>query len=314
MRAIISDVRAVLAVLALAAGCAELGVVSDGTSISVGQTNHGYLVAGARLPDHGEGFTTRDVWVKRNNRYGTDEMVDLLTGVARRMHARFHDVRIVVADLSSNGGGGAYRFHASHQSGRDADLLYYMRDASGQPFEADAMHVFDRHGVARDGSGLRLDVPRTWLLVKELVNAPEANVQYIFMYEPLAELLLDHARKIGEPADLIARARLALRQPGDSAPHNDHLHVRIYCSDADRAYGCVDRGPMELLAEDEARQESWLAQVTDVLTHTAPEAQALGPSAPAIATPAVVTAAPSDAALRSLLRTRADRIDLGRWR
>jgi penicillin-insensitive murein endopeptidase len=134
------------------------------------------------------------------------------------------------------------------------------------------------------------------------------------MYEPLAELLLDHARKIGEPADLLARARLALRQPGDSAPHNDHFHVRIYCSEADRAYGCIDRGPMELLAEEEARKETWLAQVTDVLTHTAPEAQAQSPSSPALVTPATVAATPSDAALRSLLRTRADRIDLGRWR
>ena len=305
---------AALALFAFAAGCAELGVVSDGTSISVGRTNHGYLLAGVRLPDNGEGFTTREVWARRGNRYGTDEMVDLITGVARRMHARFPDVRLVVADLSENGGGAARQWHASHQSGRDADLLYYMRDASGQPFEPDAMHKFNRHGVARDGSGLRIDVPRMWLMVKELVNAPEANVQYIFMYEPIAEMLLDHARKIGEPADVILRARMALLQPGDSAPHNDHFHVRIYCSDADLAYGCVNAGRMQLLAQDEAHRAAWLAQVTDVLSRSAPNTASVDAAASTITAAATVGATPSDAALRSLLRTRADRIDLWHWR
>jgi penicillin-insensitive murein endopeptidase len=90
------------------------------------------------------------------------------------------------------------------------------------------------------------------LLVKELVAAPEAPVQFIFMYEPIARLLLDHAAKIGEPAAVIAKARLALKQPGDSARHDDHMHVRVYCATADRRYGCVDLGPMELLAEHDA--------------------------------------------------------------
>ena len=42
-------------------------------------------------------------------------------------------IRSFSADLSSRGGGERYAFHRSHQSGRDADLLYYLRDAGGQP-------------------------------------------------------------------------------------------------------------------------------------------------------------------------------------
>jgi penicillin-insensitive murein endopeptidase len=194
------------------------------------------------------------VWIARNNRFGTDEMIALIEGVARRMETQVKDVQLVVGDISARGGGtnGSSEFHRSHQSGRDADLLYYMRDKDGNPFEPDAMHVFDGRGIARDGSGIRIDVPRTWLLVKELVAAPEAPVQWIFMYEPIAQLLIDHAKQIGEPLAIITRARRALKQPGDSARHDDHLHVRIYCSHADRAYGCVDLGPMELLAQREA--------------------------------------------------------------
>ena len=259
-----------LVALGALAGCAELGV-SDGTSVSVGKPNAGYLMNGARVPDKGDGFATRDVWRARDNRYGTDELVALVTGVARRMATQVKDVRLIVADLSAKGGGanGSSEFHRSHQSGRDADLLYYMRDKDGHPFEPDAMHVFDGRGVARDGSGLTIDVPRTWQLVKEIVSAPEAPVQWIFMYEPIAQKLLAHAAKIGEPPQLVARARKALKQPGDSARHDDHLHVRVYCSRADRDFGCVDIGPMDLLAEREAETSEVLALVVQAVAATA---------------------------------------------
>jgi len=243
-------VRALLGAVFVVSACADLGVVSDGTSISVGKPSGGYLIEGARLPDRGEGFITRDVWKRRDNRYGTDELIDLVIGVSRRMATKVHDVRLVVADLSGKGGGeGGREFHRSHQSGRDADLLYYMRDAEGKPFEPDAMHVFDARGVAVDRSGITVDVPRTWLLVKTLVTAPEAPVQYIFMYEPIAAKLIEYAQRVGEPEDIVARARKTLHQPGDSARHDDHLHVRVYCDAADRSFGCVDIGPMDLLAD-----------------------------------------------------------------
>jgi penicillin-insensitive murein endopeptidase len=262
-----------LALAAMLAGCVELGVVSDGTSISIGKASNGYLVDGVRLPDHGEGFITRDVWRARDNRFGTDELIDLVIGVSRRMQRQVHDVKLVVADLSGGGGGQRGAFHRSHQSGRDADLLYYMRDASGQPFEPDAMHVFDGAGRARDGSGITVDVPRTWLLVKELLTAPEAPVQWIFMYNPLARRLFDHAEKIGELEALIARARRTVRQPGDSARHDDHLHVRVYCSTADRSYGCVDLGPMEMLADRQA-EPSPVSVLMTALTASPPPAEA----------------------------------------
>jgi penicillin-insensitive murein endopeptidase len=241
-------------------GCAELGAVSDGTSVSVGKVSGGYLLNAAKLPDQGDGFMTRPVWIARDNRYGTDEMISLITGVARRMKTQIKDVDLVVGDISAKHGGthGSSEFHRSHQTGRDADLLYYMRDKDGHPFEPDAMHVFTGRGWARDGSGITIDVPRTWLLVKELVAAPEATVQFIFMYEPIAQMLIDHAKQIGEPPQIIARARRVLRQPGDSARHDDHLHVRVSCSRTDRAFGCVDIGPMDALADREAEQSEVL--------------------------------------------------------
>ena len=252
------------------AGCAELGAITDGTSVSYGKPSNGYLIDGARIADQGEGFTTREVWKRRRNRYGTDELIEMVTSVAHRMHERIKDVRMVVADLSSLNGGGAYAFHRSHQSGRDVDLLYYMRDADGKPFEADAMHQFDRFGKARDKSGLSVDVPRTWLLVKELVTAPEATVQFVFMYEPIAQLLIDYAKSRNEPEDVILKARRALKQPGDSARHDDHMHVRVYCASDDRQFGCVDIGPLDLLAEREAEQRKTMQAIAQALPRSEP--------------------------------------------
>lgn len=309
-----------LALAVILAGCAELGVVSDGTSISVGKPSRGYLLQGARLPDQGDGFITREIWRARDNRYGTDELVDLVVGVARRMHRVVPDVKLVVADLSGRGGGERLAFHRSHQSGRDADLLYYMRDASGRPFEPDAMHVFNAAGRARDGSGITVDIPRTWLVIKELITAPEAPVQWVFMYEPIARRLLEHAQQIGEPEALIARARKTLKQPGDSARHDDHFHVRVYCSDADRAYGCVDIGPMELLAERQAEPPPVSALMT-ALTTTPPAAGDASPTAASPAGAASISASAAAAAglaapqgLGRLLRTRTDHLSLRGWR
>ena len=35
-----------------------------------------------------------------------------------------------------------------------------------------------------------------------------------------------------------------LAQPGDSAPHDDHFHVRVACTPAERVLGCQDGGPL----------------------------------------------------------------------
>lgn len=243
-----------IAIAALvAAGCSELGVISDNTSVSIGRPSRGRILDGVKLADDGEGFTTKPTWATRGNRYGTDELVDLIVGVGRRL-APGGAARLVVADLSGRGGGERLPWHRSHQSGRDVDLLYFVRDAAGRQVEPDVMRVFTPRGLARDGSGYAIDIPRTWQLVRELVTAPEATVQWVFVYEPIAAQLIAHASAAGEPEALIARARRALKQPGDSARHDDHLHIRVYCAADDRAYGCVDIGPLELLAEREAEQ------------------------------------------------------------
>ena len=101
---------------------------------------------------------------------------------------------------------------------------------------------------------------RIWL------TAPEATCSTSSCTSRSPQLLIDHAKQAGEPEWIIAKVRRALRQPGDSARHDDHLHVRVYCAPTDRQYGCEDIGPLELLAEREAEQNRLIAAITSGVT------------------------------------------------
>jgi penicillin-insensitive murein endopeptidase len=248
-----------LACLALTlAGCPRHGVIDDGTSISYGPSNRGKLMHPARLPSHGEGYWIPPRWAQRGLRYGTDEMIALLVQVGRRMDRDSPGVRMGVADLSPLRGGPS-AWHHSHQTGRDADLLFFATDDAGAAVELRSMPVFDAGGVATLPSDvpdnprtpqdeavqtLHFDAARTWLLVRALIENQVAPVQYVFIADALKQILLDHARVAGEPEALIQKAGFLMQQPGDALPHDDHMHVRILCAASDRVHGCHDRGAL----------------------------------------------------------------------
>jgi penicillin-insensitive murein endopeptidase len=217
--------------------------VNDGTSLAYGWHNDGRLVNAVELPARGDGYLVPTTWARRGNLFGTDELVGLLVRAGRRLAEEVPDTPLYIADLSPRQGGPS-AWHRSHQTGRDVDLIFFARDALGQPLPPPAqMLIYGDDGRTADGL-YQFDVERNWKLVRALLEDPAVDVQYLFIYQPFAKLLVDHARANREPPDLIARADALLKQPGDSAPHNDHLHVRIFCPVSDRALGCKDRGPL----------------------------------------------------------------------
>jgi penicillin-insensitive murein endopeptidase len=229
-----------------AGACASVGRVSDGSSLAYGMHNRGSLAAGAPLPLRGEGYLIPPTWAQRGLHYGTDELVSLVVRASRRVAAELPGATLYVGDLSPRRGG-ASQWHRSHQTGQDADLMFYALDEKGRPWAVPTtMPLYGRDGQTKSGSPLRLtfDLPRNWALVRALLEDPAVDVQYLFVYEPLKEGLLEHAVRIGESPELVAKAREILHQPGDSQPHNDHFHLRIYCPASDRGLGCRDRGPL----------------------------------------------------------------------
>lgn len=248
---------AVFAALALG-GCAYLGVVGDGSSVAWGPPNDGTLVDGARLPPEGDGFVVPARWRARGSQWGTDELVALLVHAGQQVADRLPGSRVGIADLSI-GGGGPSPYHRSHQNGRDADVLFFVRDDRGQPVELTEMRRFGDDGATIDaGPRLHFDAPRTWVLVRALLEAPGPGVKYLFIYAPLRDQLLDHARAIGEPPGIIAWAGEVLGQPSDSALHDDHLHVRIYCPEGDPT--CEDYGARDPRKKPASRPEAQVAR------------------------------------------------------
>ncbi len=235
-----------LAALATTA-CASLGTVTDGTSLARGYCNGGHLHDGVRLPRVGDGYLIPPVWQHRGNNWGTDELVAIVVRAARRIHAESPEGTLYVGDLSPQQGG-ASQWHRSHQTGRDVDLIFYALDEQGQPARPPGnMYRYGEDGwTLRIGKAPRLqfDVARNWLLVRALLEDPVVDVQHLFISAPLRQLLLDHAERAGEPKELVERARLVMQQPVDALPHDDHLHLRIFCPVSDRALGCRDRGPL----------------------------------------------------------------------
>lgn len=241
-----------LAALLASGGCAHLGVVSDGTSVSYGAPNDGVLLDGVRMPDRGPGYWAPSMWRNRGRRYGTRELVEVLAEAAGRVAKELPGARLGIADLSVQGGG-KISHHQSHQTGRDADVLFYVTDARGKAQDATAMHRFNGEGRTLEAP-LRFDVARNWALVRALITSPVVRVQRIFVFEPLAQLLLDHARATDEPGAMLDLARSVMQQPSDAAPHDDHFHIRVGCADNDLPYGCreigrvIDGKPLPLYA------------------------------------------------------------------
>lgn len=76
-----------------------------------------------------------------------------------------------------------------------------------------------------------------------MLSDPTVEVQWIFIHRALAERLLEQALAQHEDLAVIARAAAVLHQPSDAQPHDDHMHVRVYCAAWNRSRGCVDKGP-----------------------------------------------------------------------
>jgi penicillin-insensitive murein endopeptidase len=236
-------VRATLALVALSVGCAGTGLIDDGSSLSFGPPNDGALIEGQALPARGDGYAMPPTWARRGLHFGTAELVAVIVHLGRQLNRRRP---LAVADLSPRSGGPS-AWHRSHQTGRDVDLIFFARDAAGAPAATATMRRYGPDGASipdRPGDPVVFfDVPANWVLVRALIENPIADVQWIFISDDLKQLLIDHAIATAAPPDLIAAAAVLLHQPTRSLPHDDHMHVRIYCAPSDVVLGCEETGP-----------------------------------------------------------------------
>jgi penicillin-insensitive murein endopeptidase len=245
----------VVVALFCSSGCA--GVFGfDGTSDSAGWHARGTLRHPAVLPFEGDGYVVPPPWRARQSNFGSDELVALIVRASREVANAYPGSVAAVGDLSRRNGGESIE-HKSHQSGRDVDIFYYGMNVTGRPeTPRNTMLHYDRAGRAIRWSPpqgvkapalpvpeVRFDLRRNWRLVRALLRDPDVEVQWIFVQRDLAALLLQEGLLEGDDPALLARASQIVRQPSDAEPHDDHMHIRLYCDPTDRPLGCVDHGP-----------------------------------------------------------------------
>jgi len=174
--------------------------------------------------------------------YGTWDLVQLLQRAAHRVSMRKPHARLSVGEMSREGGGDLPG-HASHESGRDVDLGFYMLDGQGRPYDAFAFANFDGMGRGLSpNQGLSFDTARNWELVARLLTDGDARVQFLFVAPAIKQLLLAHGRAAHAPEKILQRAARVMVRPNEKHPHGNHFHLRVYCSPLDRPK-CRDRAP-----------------------------------------------------------------------
>lgn len=194
------------------AGEAEADALEPASTVTIGTPSQGWLIAGVRLE------RTDRVWARERSNWGTVEMVDAIRDAVDAVHEQFPgSPPLAVGDLSRDGGG-PFKPHRSHQSGRDADIGYYHKSG------------------ARDGLALvspaTLDAARTWTFLAALIEG--GNTEMVFIDYRLQKPLYEYARKHGGvPEEKLARIFQFPRGKRARAlithlkGHADHMHVRF---------------------------------------------------------------------------------------
>jgi penicillin-insensitive murein endopeptidase len=226
----------------------ELLAMLGTLTTSIGAPAGGRVQGGVRLPSLGPGYRHNP---KRpdNARYGTVETLQAIVKAAAIVDHDLPGSGLTVNDIGLPEGGPISQ-HGSHQAGRDADILFYMQDASGKPIPAVGVPLdpkgqgvdFKDLAIPGDDQKVKIDLPRTWRFVQALIEAAPDQVQRIFVVEHLRGLLLTEAERQRAPKLIRQRFDEMTCQP--SAPHDDHLHVRFFCTPEDLGVGCEDSAPI----------------------------------------------------------------------
>lgn len=232
---------------------AEPLLLAPSLSTSIGGPSNGTIRGAIPLPERGPGFRSNPLRPNASAYFGTVELVQALVRAALVVHEELPGSEVVINDLGF-AEGGPIPHHGSHQAGRDVDVLFYYLDRDGEPWLAKGVPL-DRRGRGfdfgdladpRDDVPVRLDRPRTWRFIAALIehdlSAEETLLQRIFIAEHVRALLLDEAGRARAPSAVRERFEALTCQP--SYPHDDHLHLRFFCSAEDLREGCADSPPL----------------------------------------------------------------------
>jgi penicillin-insensitive murein endopeptidase len=203
---------------------------------SVGSPTAGHLLGGLHLVET-EYLRVEPDDMPGDVRWGLEPLVLMLDRAARSVRHQFPATVTSVGHLSRDGGGDIGG-HRSHESGRDADVGYFVRGQTGKQLLAPHFVAFRADGTAPSWPGAYFDDAKNWTLVSSMIADPEARVTHVFVASWIRARLLAYAEHSGAPVPLRLRAAELMQQPRGALPHDDHFHVRIGCPPHQN--GCVE--------------------------------------------------------------------------
>ncbi len=214
---------------------------SRDVSVSLGTTRDGFLVGGSVLPI-GRSYQVLPVQYGRDLGYGTDELIQVFTRSAERVASEFPGAILHIGNIAQEGGGDI-SYSVSHNNGRDGDLAYYSLNPFGwQTRPPDLVH-FERNLQSREFDGFyRFDVERNAALFDAIQAESGSALQYLFVAKHLRKAILGGLAARGASAESRERLAVSVLQPRGAAPHDDHVHIRLFCTAEDICGGCQDAG------------------------------------------------------------------------
>lgn len=202
--------------------------VEDTASANVGCSDQ-YLHDGVNLPD----LPLFYVRAQPDHSWGSQEMVDLIVDAGRYMSWLMPQAsRFVIGDISRERGG-YLAGHVSHRGGVDADIGIYKK--GGWQSERGFTQL----------APSELDLEANWAMINMMLSTDK--VDFILLDRSLINRLKGYVLSAGllteeEAARIfpIEGSRATWENTGilRHAPHHqDHIHVRVLCSDGSRAGG-----------------------------------------------------------------------------
>lgn len=233
---------------------------SHSTSIGSVSAADARLEGGIRFPTRGPGFVLNPARPNRDGRFTTVEVAQAMVRAASAVHRKFPPGKLRIHDFSRLEGG-KIPHHGSHRNGRDVDIMFYLLDKESNPVPGKGI-VIEPGGSGTDFGDLAnpaddvdytLDVPRTYAFLEALVRDKRAHLQRIFVVEHVRSLLLQYAEQARRPKK--ARTLIGHLTCQPFTPHDDHIHLRFFCTPQDTALGCTEMQPIYPWQKDYLAQQ-----------------------------------------------------------
>jgi penicillin-insensitive murein endopeptidase len=199
---------------------------------SIGSYTAGCIRNASPLPVSGEGFQV--IRLNRGRYYANSEMIDYITSLAKDVSEKLGGM-LLIGDVAQRTGGPMYDEHSSHQTGLDADILFWQHPIAlkRQLTITERMHIFPQSVLNENQTGI--DEFKWDVKIEEIIKtaASDRRVDRIFV-------------------NPIIKRRLCQTRPGEKwlgkvrpwYGHDGHFHVRLKCPPGNKL--CETQEPLNM--------------------------------------------------------------------